>query len=326
MRTADAGRRGTRRGEPATLHASRPPGPPHGPAVNHAETAAANLLIELALAEDLGCPPDDVTSRVMVGEDQRGTVNLVARHEGVLAGLPILELVFERLDPRVTMTPRLTDGDWLDEGTVIATFTGPLRSLLTGERTALNFATHLSGVASLTRRYVDIVGKAKAVVLDTRKTHPGYRLLEKYAVRQGGGQNHRMGLHDGCLIKDNHLAAWRAEHPTATLADAVAAARGYLTPAAMIEVEVDTLDQLAEVLPAAPNIVLLDNFTTEQLVRAVELRDETQSKALLEASGGVNLDTVHRIALTGVDRISVGALTHSAKALDLAFDWPTEPA
>ncbi|HEX6987637.1 MAG TPA: carboxylating nicotinate-nucleotide diphosphorylase [Planctomycetaceae bacterium] len=285
-----------------------------------AETAAANLLIELAFAEDLGEPPDDVTSRVMIGPEERGGVDLVARKEGVVAGLPIVGLVFERLDARVRVEPKVQDGSPLRPGTVVATLSGPMRSLLTGERTALNFLTHLSGVATLTRRYVEAVRGTNAVILDTRKTHPGYRLLEKYAVRMGGGRNHRTGLFDGCLIKDNHLAAWSAAHHSSSLADALRHARHQIGEA-ILEVEVDTLEQLVDALNADPDIVLLDNMTPEVLRKAVALRNDRGHKAQLEASGGVTLETVARIAAAGVDRISVGALTHSAVALDLGFDW-----
>lgn len=284
------------------------------------ENAAANLLIELALAEDLGEPPDDVTSRVMIGPGECGSVDLVARKDGVLAGLPIAELVFERLDGRVKIDRKVQDGSPLRPKTVVATLTGPMRSLLTGERTALNFLTHLSGVASLTRRYVEAVRGTNAVILDTRKTHPGYRLLEKYAVRMGGGHNHRMGLYDGCLIKDNHLAAWSAAHPGASLADGLRHARQQIGEA-ILEVEVDTLEQLDDALNADPDIVLLDNMRLDVLREAVAIRNKRQHKAQLEASGGVSLETVGAIAATGVDRISVGALTHSAVALDLGFDW-----
>jgi nicotinate-nucleotide pyrophosphorylase (carboxylating) len=158
------------------------------------------------------------------------------------------------------------------------------------------------------------------VLLDTRKTHPGYRLLEKYAVRMGGGQNHRMGLYDGCLIKDNHIAAWSTSHHNTSLADAVRHVRQQIG-AGILEIEVDSLEQLGDVLDADPDIVLLDNMTPETLKEAVALRNKRRHRALLEASGGVNLDNVGRIAATGVDRISVGALTHSATALDIAFDW-----
>jgi nicotinate-nucleotide pyrophosphorylase (carboxylating) len=288
--------------------------------MTHAEIAAANLLIELALAEDLGEPPDDVTSRVLIGAEQAGGVDVVARKEGVLAGLAVAELVFERLDSRVKIEKKAQDGSPLRAGTVVATLSGPMRSLLTGERTALNFMTHLSGVASLTRRYVDAARGSNAVILDTRKTHPAYRALEKYAVRMGGGRNHRMGLYDGCLIKDNHLAAWSAAHPGASLADALRHARSQIGES-ILEVEVDTLEQLADALTADPDIVLLDNMQPDVLRKAVALRNERGHKAQLEASGGVTLESISAIAAAGVDRISVGALTHSAVALDVGFDW-----
>ena len=304
----------------ATPHSQKPHNPHLSAQLTPAETSAANLLIELALAEDLGDPPDDVTSRVMIGEGQGGRVDIVARKGGVLAGLPIAALVFERLGGRIKFEQKVQDGSPLRPGTVLASLAGPLRTLLTGERTALNFLTHLSGIATLTRKYVEAVRGTNVVLLDTRKTHPGYRLLEKYAVRMGGGQNHRMGLYDGCLIKDNHIAAWNTGHQRKTLADAVRYVRQQIG-AGILEIEVDGLQQLADVLDADPDIVLLDNMTPETLKQAVELRNERRHRSLLEASGGVSLENVAMIAATGVDRISVGALTHSATALDIAFDW-----
>ena len=286
-----------------------------------AEVAAAEVLIGLALAEDLGEPPDDVTSRVTIGSGDTGWVAIVARKDGVLAGLPIAALVYHRLDPGVTVEVKVADGSAIGPGTVVATVAGPLRALLTGERTVLNFLVHLSGVATLTRRYVEAVRGTKAVLLDTRKTHPGYRLLEKYAVRCGGGTNHRVGLYDGCLVKDNHLAAWSAAHPSRSLSEALREIRSRLAAGLPLEVEVDTLEQLADALGGDPDIVLLDNMPPDRLRSAVALRNERNPRVLLEASGGVNLDTVRAIAETGVDRISVGALTHSAVGLDLGFDW-----
>lgn len=284
------------------------------------ETAAANLLIELAFVEDLGEPPDDVTSRVMIGPMERGSVDIVARKEGVLAGLPIASLALERLGGGVKIEARSQDGSPLRPGTVVATLHGSMRTLLTAERTILNFLTHLSGIASLTRRYVEAARGTNAVILDTRKTHPGYRLLEKYAVRMGGGRNHRMGLYDGCLIKDNHLSAWGSAHPGASLADALRHARGQIGQS-ILEVEVDTLEQLGDVLNADPDIVLLDNMAPDVLRKAVAIRNDRGHKAQLEASGGIGLGNIADIAATGVDRISIGALTHSAIALDLGFDW-----
>ncbi len=193
---------------------------------------------------------------------------------------------------------------------------------MTAERTVLNFLMHLSGVATRTRRFVDAVAGTKAVIVDTRKTLPGWRLLEKYAVRAGGGTNLRIGLFDGCLIKDNHLAAWQEEHPQDSIAGAIAAARTAIPAGIAIEIEVDTLKQLREALTAQPDIVLLDNMDAKTIAQAVEIRDHQAPHVLLEASGGVTLETVRSIAAAGVDRISVGTITHSAPALDIAFDWP----
>jgi nicotinate-nucleotide pyrophosphorylase (carboxylating) len=195
---------------------------------------------------------------------------------------------------------------------------GPLRSLLTGERTMLNFMTHLSGVATVTRQFVDAVQGTRAKILDTRKTFPGWRLLEKYAVRCGGGTNHRIGLYDGVLIKDNHIAAWSE---SSSIAAAVETARQSAPSGVSIEVEVDSIEQLKDAIHGHPDIVLLDNMDLDSLRASVAVRDRLAPKILLEASGGVTLATVTAIAQTGVERISVGALTHSAPALDLAFDW-----
>jgi nicotinate-nucleotide pyrophosphorylase (carboxylating) len=290
------------------------------------EREAALRLVQWALAEDLGTA-GDITSRALIPADLRGTVDVVARAEGVLAGSPVARLVFEKLDPAAVWNARVEDGSRLAPGTVVATVAGPLRSLLTGERTALNFLMHLSGVATLTRKFVDAVAGTKAVILDTRKTLPGWRRLEKYAVRAGGGTNHRMGLSDGCLIKDNHLAAWRAGNPGRSIAGAVAAARRAAPPPVPVEVEVDTFEQLADALAGRPDIVLLDNMDVATLRACVALRERLAPGVLLEASGGIQLvgqagSLPHEIAATGVDRMSVGAMTHSAPALDLAFDWP----
>lgn len=284
------------------------------------ERAAAQSLIDLALFEDLG-PNGDVTTNALIGRGEIGTVAIVARESGVLAGLPVARMVFESVDSDVTFDALIEDGASLEPGSVVARLTGRVPSLLTGERAALNFLTHLSGVASLTRRYVKLVDGTKASIFDTRKTLPGWRLLEKYAVRAGGGRNHRVGLYDMVLIKDNHLAAWHAARPEATVAGAVLAARAHAGTAVPVEVEVDTLLQLEDALVGRPDFVLLDNMTCDQLREAVAIRDAAAPEVKLEASGGVNLATVGEIARTGVERISVGALTHSAVALDLAFDW-----
>lgn len=281
---------------------------------------AAQQLVELSLYEDLQ-DVGDLTSFSTIPEHLTATVQLVARQSGVLSGLAILPLVFERLPGGVQSTLLLQDGAAVQAGTVIAELSGPVRSLLIGERTVLNLVSHLSGIASRTAEFVRRVQGTSATILDTRKTLPGYRALQKYAVRCGGGVNHRMGLYDGVLIKDNHLAA-RGEQ---SCAEAVAEARQWTTerglPAA-VEIEVDTLEQLRDALQARPEIVLLDNMAPDLLRQAVRIRDELSSGTLLEASGGVNIETVRAIAETGVERISVGSLTHSSPALDLGFDWP----
>lgn len=281
------------------------------------EQVSAETLIGLALSEDLASV-GDLTCAALIRPDEQAAVQVVARKEGILAGAPIGRRVFSNLDTSVRWKSHRRDGERVAPGTAVATVTGPLRSLLTGERTMLNFLTHLSGVATLTRRFVDAVRGTRAEILDTRKTLPGWRLLEKYAVRCGGGTNHRMGLYDGVLIKDNHLAAWTESD---SIAAAVEAARQRSPAGVSIEVEVDTLDQLRDALRGVPDIVLLDNMDVAALRQAVNIRDHTASQVLLEASGGVTLETVAAIAQTGVERISVGGLTHSAPALDLAFDW-----
>lgn len=291
------------------------------------EDRSAIRLIELALAEDLAdtlpsALDRDLTCAALIDSSETATINVVVRREGVLAGSPVAELVFKRLDPTVRWETIVVDGSLVTAQTVVARASGSLRSLLIGERTALNFLMHLSGVATQTRKFADAVAGTKAVILDTRKTLPGWRALEKYAVRCGGGTNHRMGLHDGVLIKDNHLAAWVRRQGSATIADAIRQARAVSPNGIAIEVEVDTLEQLRNALTGGPDIVLLDNMTPATLREAVRMRDETAPVTRLEASGGITLSNVREIAETGVDRISIGALTHSAPALDMAFDWP----
>lgn len=281
------------------------------------EQSAARTLINLALAEDLGTA-GDLTCAALILSEEQAAVQVVARTDGVLAGSPVGRMVFASLDPSVRWESHCGDGERVQRGTAVATVSGSLATLLTGERTMLNFMTHLSGVATITRRFVDAVQGTHATVLDTRKTLPGWRVLEKYAVRCGGGTNHRMGLYDGVLIKDNHLAAWTE---SASIAKAVECARRKSPAGISIEVEVDTLPQLEDALQGRPDIVLLDNMDLESLREAVRLRDRQAPDILLEASGGVTLATVTAIAQTGVERISVGGLTHSAPALDLAFDW-----
>ena len=292
------------------------------PVFAESERQAARELIRLALAEDLA-GRGDLTTSAVIPESAVGSVSIVVRKPGVVSGLPIVPLVFTEVDPRVRVQLEAADGNQVERGTVVAVLTGATRSLLIGERTALNFLTHLSGVASLTRRFVDLAKGTRAKILDTRKTLPGWRALEKYAVRCGGGVNHRMGLYDGVLIKDNHLAAWIGLETRPSLREAVERART-VSPkdvAIEVEVEVDSLEQLRDVLKARPDIVLLDNMTPATMKQAIAIRDGEAPGVLLEASGGVTMETIAAIAATGVDRISVGALTHSAPALDLAFDW-----
>lgn len=278
---------------------------------------AALALVELALAEDLG-ERGDVTSRATIPADRAGSATLVARKAGVLAGLPVVALLVETHGGGSALEPFYADGQALRPGDRIATLRGRVRAILGVERVALNFLQHLCGVATLTRQYVDATSGLPARVLDTRKTTPGWRLLEKYAVACGGGTNHRVGLYDGVLIKDNHLAAQEPVERAVELA--ITAARAF-APDLPVEIEVDTLEQLDRALPLKPEIVLLDNMPPETLREAVRRRDAVSPSTLLEASGGVNLTTIRAIAETGVDRISVGAITHSAVALDIGLDY-----
>ena len=280
------------------------------------EQAAAERLIGLALAEDLG-DAGDLTGKSLVAEESTGRVLLRNRQPGIVAGLPVVELLFRQLDPTVVVETMCADGDDRDSAGDLASLAGPVRSLLAGERTALNFLGHLSGIATLTGRFVAAVADRDAVILDTRKTLPGIRVLAKYAVRAGGGSNHRRALFDAVLIKDNHLAAAGGR----SIAEAVGQSRNGVPAGVPIQVEVDTLDQLADALEGAPDAVLLDNMKPDQLAEAVAIRDAGAPGVLLEASGGITLETVAGIAATGIDRISIGALTHSAPCWDVGFDW-----
>jgi nicotinate-nucleotide pyrophosphorylase (carboxylating) len=247
----------------------------------------------------------------------RAQGTLLANAPGVISGLGVAAEVFRRVDPAVTFTPLVADGDRVAARTPIARVEGPARSLLAGERVALNFLQRLSGVATLTASYVDAIAGSRARVVDTRKTTPGMRDLEKAAVRHGGGHNHRFGLSDGVLIKDNHLAAVGGH-----VRRAIELARQEAPHTLRIEVEVTTLDELAEALAAGSDVVMLDNMDVPTMRRAVAM---TEGRVLLEASGGVTLQTIGEIAATGVDLISVGALTHSAPALDISLDFDLTP-
>ncbi len=268
---------------------------------------AAAPLIELAIAEDIG--PGDATSEATLSAGRTLHARIVAKAAGVVAGLPVAEAVFTRVEPRIRFTSRVRDGAEVVPGDLVAEVSGPGRGMLAAERTALNFLQHLSGIATLTRAFVDAIACTPATILDTRKTHPGYRTLEKYAVRMGGGQNHRLGLYDMVLIKDNHIDA--AGSITAAVGQARAA-----RPDLPIEVEVRNLDELRETLPLDVERIMLDNMSLDEMRVAVKI---AAGRVGLEASGGVALQSVADVAATGVDYISVGALTHSASALDLSM-------
>ena len=283
-----------------------------------AEADACRRLIDLALQEDLGAN-GDLTSLAVIPADLAGRAALVVRSAGVVAGLPAAQHTFAVIDSQLSFESRIADGSPVAPGAVLAVVSGRMRSILAGERTALNFLQRLSGVATQTARYVQAAAGLPCKVLDTRKTTPGWRLLEKYAVRRGGGHNHRMGLSDGVLIKDNHLAA--VGGGTGAVAEAVRLARERYGSRYPLEIEVDDLVQLDSALAARPDVVLLDNMKPDLMREAVRRRNATAPGVQLEASGGVTLTTLRAIAETGVDRVSVGALTHSAIALDIALDY-----
>ena len=277
--------------------------------IAHDELAA---LVRTALAEDVG--PGDVTTDAIVPAERTARAVIRAKAPGVLAGVEAARLTFALLDPTVAWTGE-DDGASLVSGDIVATIEGPARALLVGERTALNFLQRLSGIATLTRRYVDAVAGTSARILDTRKTTPGLRALEKAAVRAGGGTNHRFGLHDMVLVKENHIAV------AGGIEQAVALARAHAPAGIDVEVEVRDLAELERALRAGVDRVLLDNMSTARMAEAVRLRDSlgASGRAALEASGNMTLDRVAEVAATGVDFISVGALTHSAPALDLSM-------
>jgi nicotinate-nucleotide pyrophosphorylase (carboxylating) len=275
---------------------------------------ALDRIVEAALAEDL--PWGDLTTDNLIPTGVTARAEAVARAGGVIAGLPVFERVFVRLDPQVTVAACCRDGTPVRPGEVVAVVEGPARSLLRGERVALNFLQRLSGIATLTSQYVAAVAGLPCRIIDTRKTTPGLRLLEKYAVRMGGGANHRFGLSDGILIKDNHLAILRREG--IPLASALADLRRRIPHGVRIQVEVENLEEVREALAAGADALLFDNMSPELLREAVAL---ARGRAITEASGGITLETVRIVAETGVDLISVGALTHSARALDISLDF-----
>jgi len=277
-------------------------------------------LLTLALDEDIG--PGDLTSDVLIDTESTAQGDILSKAQGIAAGLLFVAPMLNRVDARLHYEPLVEDGGAIKPGQVLGRITGPVRPLLTIERTLLNFLQALSGVATYTRRFVDAVAGTDAIILDTRKTTPGWRYLEKYAVRMGGGVNHRTGLHDGVLIKDNHLAVRAPNHVGETIAGLVREARSRISGEIPIHVEVEQIDYLEEILSSKPDVVLLDNMAAPMIREAVVRRDKLfgDGGPALEASGGITLANVRAVAETGVDRISVGALTHSAPILDISLE------
>jgi len=269
---------------------------------------ALERVVSTALAEDVG--EGDATTEATVDPDALGTAELIVKEPGIVCGLAVAEAVFRALDPDLRFVPLVEEGAFVASPGAVALVTGPERAILTGERTALNFLGRLSGVATLTRRYVDAVAGTGVAILDTRKTTPGLRALEKYAVRCGGGRNHRFGLFDEILIKENHVAL------AGGIADAVARARLH-RPSSPLQVEAETLDDVREALASGADAILLDNMALATIAAAVTIAG---GRARLEASGGFTLETVKAIAETGVDFVSAGALSHSARSLDVSLD------
>lgn len=268
-------------------------------------------LVEAALTEDLG-RRGDVTSQATIPADMQAKLEIKARQAGVICGMDLARLSFAMVDPQIEFVAQVADGEWVDAGTVLASVRGNARHLLTAERTALNFMTHLSGIATDTRKIVDSVAEYPAQITCTRKTIPGLRIVQKYAVRCGGGRNHRLGLDDAILIKDNHIAI------AGDIKTAIKQAQNFAGHLIPIEVEVDTLAQLAQALDAGVSLVLLDNMSPEILAQAVTM---CKGRARTEASGGITPETVQAAAKTGVDFIAMGYLTHSTTALDIGLDF-----
>lgn len=271
---------------------------------------AVEPLVEKALGEDIGS--GDITTDNIFDIDQKGSAEIIARQSGVVAGLPLVRAVFEKLDPGIECKFFLTDGKVITTDKVLAELSGRARTLLSGERTALNFLQQMSAIATKTAAFVEKASPYNVKILDTRKTVPGLRLLAKYAVKMGGGYNHRFGLYDAALIKDNHIIA------AGSIKNAVLMLKNKLPVKTTIEVETETLKEVREALEAGADIIMLDNMSIESMKEAVSL---VRGKALLEASGGITLDTVEKVAETGVDYISVGELTNSINALDISIEW-----
>jgi len=270
-------------------------------------------IVERALVEDLGW--GDATTEAVIPNDQQGIASIIAKEEGILAGIDIANKVFQRVDPALKMDILIADGSQIKPGSIIAKLEGKVASILKAERVALNFLQRLSGIASETNRYVKAVGGLPVRIMDTRKTTPGLRSIEKYAVRVGGGQNHRMNLGDGILIKDNHIAALRSSG--LSLKEIIVKARENVPKGLKFEVEVSTLQEGLEAVEAGADIIMLDNMNLEDMRQTVKM---IHGRALIEASGGITLNKVRTAAETGVGFISIGALTHSVKALDISLE------
>lgn len=275
--------------------------------MNNDETKAAEILIDLAFREDIG--NGDITTESLIPVHERRSAFLVAKAPGIVAGTGIVEMVFSRLDPQLEWQPKVEDGDRVEWGDVIAEFSASYRALLSGERTALNFLQRLSGIATASNDYVQALAGYKTRILDTRKTLPGFRLLDKYAVRAGGGTNHRIGLYDMVMIKDNHIAV------AGGIGNAVKTTRKRLGSEIKIEVETTNLEEVKEAVESGADIIMLDNMDNSTMREAVRL---IAGKALTEASGNMTVERLREVAETGVDFISVGALTHSVTALDIS--------
>ncbi len=274
------------------------------------DMAAVDVIVGAALKEDIGS--GDITTDNIFDADQKGSAEIIARQAGTVAGLPLALAVFRKLDPTLDCSFFVSDGARVSAGTVLAELSGRIRALLSGERTALNFLQHLSGISTKTAAFVEKAAPHNVKILDTRKTVPGLRLLAKYAVKMGGGYNHRFGLYDAALIKDNHIIA------AGSIKKAVALLKNKLPENTKIEVEAETLKEVREALEAGADMIMLDNMAVEIIKEAVSI---AKGKALLEASGGITLATVEKVAATGVDYISVGGLTNSVDALDINMDW-----
>ncbi|MDX1283399.1 MAG: carboxylating nicotinate-nucleotide diphosphorylase [Draconibacterium sp.] len=268
---------------------------------------SANVLIDLALAEDIGT--GDISTNSFIPQGEIKTACLIAKEDGVVAGLEVFKMVFDRFEKNIEWNAYIKDGCHVKKGDRIIEFKGSYRTLLSGERIALNFLQRMSGIATLTSQFVALTEETKVKILDTRKTLPGYRSLDKYSVKMGGGSNHRMGLYDMVMLKDNHIQI------AGGIVPAVEAVRKKIPMSIKIEVETTTIEQVKEAIEARADIIMLDNMTIEQMTEAVKLID---GRAAVEASGNMSLERIREVANTGVDYISIGALTHSVKALDIS--------